>query len=139
MKKLFENWNMFLDEKMELNEDGRVEGLPVNVRDTGGLMRAIEDLDLGKEDPRANDILRLLSNALQKEQDPEQIKNLKILKNRVHHATQKGIIQTGWGAFTKAEQQMMDSWRRDNPGDTLYPWVNIGADEWYEQIIMNNN
>ena len=126
----------FMDEKMELSEDGRVEGLPANVRDTGGLMRAIENLDLGKQDPRAADILRLLSNALQKERDPKTIKQLKILKNNVHHMTGEGVTQTGFGTVTRAEKEMTERWRRDNPGDDSYPWLKLGEPKWYAAEIM---
>jgi len=84
-------------------------------------------------------LVRLI-DALRQSQDPEQIKQLKILKNYVHHAVPESLPSAGHGEkseFTQAETKMLQKWRKEYGPDLPPTWKSeMSTPEWYEQYIQ---
>ena len=122
--KKFVDPRYFMDEKMELNE---------RILDFEEL---INTASVQVKDKTANiETLKRLIAALQQSQDPEQIKQLKILKNYVHHAVPesmpRGAARGERSQFTKAEIEMMQKYK-DIEGD----WrVSPDTQAWYANYI----
>ena len=119
----------FMNEKMELNE--RILDFEALINTT---QEQLESNTVTKE------TLAQLISALQQSQDPEQVKTLKILKNRVHHAIPEtkpyGVERGTRSPYTKAEKEMMQRWDDEYPNDVPPGFPSRPVADWYADYIQ---